>query len=647
MASPTLPDDSSSLAAARLAAIVESSDDAIVSKDLKGTILSWNRAAEHIFGYTSEEMIGKSVYLLVPPDIHHEERYVLDQITRGERVAHYETRRLHKSGRIVPIALTVSPVRNAAGVIVGAASIKRDISERRATAEMAARLAAIIQSSDDAIISKTIGGKVLTWNPSAERMYGYSAQEMIGQSIFTVVPADLREDERRILEQVAGGSHLTHYETRRVRKDGQEIIISLTISPMRDAGGLVVGASSIKRDITAQKRTEETLRQTAKMEAIGRLAGGLAHDYNNQLHALQGLTSFIASDPGLTPSSRGDLAEIKKTHERMASLTTQLLAFARQQVLNPETLDVNATVEDTKPLLQRLIGSSVQIHLGLAEEGCWVKVDRAQLVQVLMNLVINARDAMPRGGTINVETRIVDIPPDTLDQRQRVTPPGKFVELRVTDTGEGIPPDILNRIFDPFFTTKAVGRGTGLGLATVEGIVSQSGGIIDVESQVGSGTSFRVLLSCVHPLAETKDNGGPATTPSAGQERILVVDDEELVRRIVTRVLEGHGYSVLGADNGKAALAILADREVDLIISDVVMPIMGGLEVAAELARCNNQIPVLWMSGHPRDIGASSPMQSQPFLQKPISPDVLVNAVEQILQDHRLVRESLSVRETH
>src|SRR5918994_5745772 len=423
------------MTAARLAAIVESSDEAIVSKKLDGTILTWNAAAERIFGYSANEMVGSSIFILIPPDLHEDERQILTRIARGEHIAHTATIRRRKDGTLIPIELSISPVRNASGEIVGASSIKRDVRDRKLGQQTAARLAVIVESSDDAIISKTLDGKVLTWNACAERMYGYSAAEIVGQSIYSLVPERLQQEEERILRQVARGEPVHHYETVRCRKDGKEIDISLALSPLRDAIGTITAASSIQRDITERKRTEDALRQAAKMEAIGVLAGGLAHDFNNQLYAVSGFAHFIGRDPGLSPASRQDLLELQKVSERMASLTRQLLAFARQQVLAPPTLGLNAAIEDTMPMLQRLIGSNVKIHLDLAPGPKWVRVDRAQLVQVLLNLIINARDAMAEGGGIVLRTQTQEVSPGHVFGR--LPPPAHQPLTRAGSRGGG------------------------------------------------------------------------------------------------------------------------------------------------------------------------------------------------------------------
>ena len=632
------PISSAAITAARLAAIVQSSDDAIVSKTLEGTVLTWNAAAERIFGYSAAEMIGSSIFVLIPPELHGDERDILARITRGEHIAHFESMRRHKDGSLFPVELSISPVRDATGTIVGASSIKRDISERRRALQTAARLAAIVESSDDAIVSKSLDGTVLTWNTAAERMYGYGAAEMVGRSIYALIPEELKSEEHQILARVARGEHVAHYETARCRRNGSHIDVSLALSPIRGAEGAIVAVSSIQRDISARKVAEEALRQASKMEAIGMLAGGLAHDFNNQLYAVSGFAHFIARDPGLSPATRQDLIELQKVTERMASLTRQLLAFARQQVMSPETLDLNAAVEDTRPMLQRLIGSNVTIGLVLAPGPKWVRVDRAQMVQVLLNLVINARDAMPGGGQIEIRTGAIEVSPGHLFDRLNVAVvAGAYAELSVADTGQGIAPQHLPHIFEPFYTTKEVGMGTGLGLATVEGIVAQSGGYIRVESGAGRGTTIRILLPfATEPMVKPRTGGLTRRSPGS-RGRILVVEDEDPVRAIVMRTLQTAGYEVLGAGNGDEALRELDEigGAVNLVLTDIVMPGMSGRQLAAELSRRFGNIPLIWMSGHSREaeLQKGEIGTGEPFLQKPVTPDLLLETVAQVIEN--------------
>jgi PAS domain S-box-containing protein len=634
---PTHPLSAADLTAARLAAIVESSDDAIVSKTLDGTILSWNAAAERIFGYSAPEMVGSSIYKLIPPELHGDEGDILARIGQGEHIARFETIRRHKNGSLFPIELSISPVRDDSGTIIGASSIKRDVSERRRALETSSRLAAIVESSDDAIVSKALDGTVLTWNAAAERIYGYQAAEMVGRSIYDLVPNDLRSEEQSILERVGRGEHVAHYETRRCRKDGTQLDISLTLSPIRGGGGEIMGASSIQRDISERRRAEEALRQAAKMEAIGLLAGGLAHDFNNQLYAVSGFAHFIGRDPGLSPATRQDLIELQKVAERMASLTRQLLAFARQQVLSPEVLDVNVAVEETLPMLRRLLGSNTAVELSLSPGPKWVRVDRAQLVQVLLNLVINARDAMPDGGTIEVRTTTHEVRPGrVLDRLKAPVEAGAYAELSVSDTGSGISPEHLPHIFEPFYTTKEVGMGTGLGLATVEGIVGQSGGYIQVDSAPRQGTSIRILLPFAPEPTLKPRSGPPGRRKDKSRGRILVVEDEDPVRAVVMRTLKEAGYEVLGASNGHEALKELEEigGAVNVVLSDVVMPGMSGRQFAAELSRRYHQIPIVWMSGHTREAelqkGQVTP--DEPFLHKPIAPDLLLDTLAKAMK---------------
>lgn len=507
----------------------------------------------------------------------------------------------------------------------------------------AARLAAIIESSDDAIVGKTLDGRVTSWNPAAERIFGYTAQEMIGTPIFRLIPPHLHAEEEAILGRIAHGDHVAHYEATRLHKDGHEITISLTVSPVRDQSGRIVGASSIKRDITAQKQAELAMRQTTKMEAIGRLAGGLAHDFNNQLHALSGFLHFIARDPNLTAAIRQDLRQVQLAADRMASLTRQLLAFARQQVLAPETLDLDATVLDSELLLQRLIGSNVEIQVEHTPGSKWIRVDRTQLIQVLLNLAINARDAMPRGGRLRIQTNTMEVSPHQLvDRTGSAIEPGAYARLVVADTGEGIAPEELGRVFEPFYTTKEVGRGTGLGLATVEGIVSQSGGYLQIESAVGRGTSITILFPLC-PAPTRVDTGG--TTPQPDERRrgrLLVVDDDQMVRSVITRVLRSEGYEVVEASQGKEGLECFAQAGggIDLVITDLVMPVMGGREFIEQV---NQQYPttaVIWLSGHPREteFPGSGPAPHQAYLQKPVGAELLISTVQHALRNRPVPR---------
>jgi two-component system cell cycle sensor histidine kinase/response regulator CckA len=472
-------------------------------------------------------------------------------------------------------------------------------------------------------------GTILRVNQAELDMLGYAREEYVGRHI-----AEFHADSaviEDILRRLTAGEVLSGCEARMRAKDGSIRNVLISSSVYR-VDGKFVHTRCVTQDVTARRQAEERLRQSAKMEAIGQLAGGLAHDFNNQLHALSGLIDFVAMDPGLSEASQNDLNEIQNTTERMASLTRQLLAFSRQQVLIAETIDLNTAVVETRPMLQRLVGSNLEMRLELAPEPRWVKVDRSQLLQVLMNLVINARDAMPGGGLVVVRTGSYEVRGRELDSVARgPVLPGTYAHLTVQDSGTGIAREDLARIFDAFFTTKPVGEGTGLGLATVDGILGQSKGHIWAESPGRDGAIFHVLLPLASAPTAPTSVIAPPPSRSARRGRVLVVDDESMVREVIVRTLANHGYEVHQAVHGEDALTRLDELKarVDLVVSDVVMPVMGGAELAIKLGEHYPELPIIWMSGYPREtvIGRGRLGEDQPFLQKPVPPTLLLETV--------------------
>jgi PAS domain S-box-containing protein len=472
-------------------------------------------------------------------------------------------------------------------------------------------------------------GTILRVNQAELDLLCYSREEYVGHNIaeFHVDPEVIAD----ILQKLRAGEVISGCEARMRAKDGtiRNVLIS---SNVYRVNGEFIHTRCVTLDVTGRRHAEERLRQSAKMEAIGQLAGGLAHDFNNQLHALSGLIDFVAMDPGLSEASQNDLAEIQNTTERMASLTRQLLAFSRQQVLIAETIDLNMAVLETKPMLQRLVGSNLEMRLELASDPAWVKVDRSQLLQVLMNLVINARDAMPHGGRLVVRTGRHTVHGRELDSFARgPVMPGIYALLTVQDSGSGIAKEDLNRIFDAFYTTKPVGEGTGLGLATVDGILGQSKGHIWAESDGRSGATFHVLLPLTSAPSSTGANAPAAPVRTQRKGRLLVVDDEAMVREVIVRTLSNNGYEVHQAVQGEDALDQLKQLrgQVDLVISDVVMPVMGGAELSLKLSERYPDVPIIWMSGYPREtvIGRGRLGEDQAFLQKPVPPAILLDAV--------------------
>ena len=404
-------------------------------------------------------------------------------------------------------------------------------------------------------------------------------------------------------------------------------------SPITDAGGAMAGVVGVATDITERTQLEEQLRQSQKLESVGRLAGGIAHDFNNMLTAINGYAELIMARLPETDPMREEVEDIKRAAEKASLLTYQLLAFSRKQILRPKTLNLNEVVSDVSKMLQRLIGDDIVIVARLGPDLHPVNADPGQVAQVLMNLSVNARDAMPDGGVLTLETANVDLDADYAAAHLGVQP-GRYVMLAVSDTGTGMSPDIQRRIFEPFFTTKPVGKGTGMGLATVHGIVNQSGGSLWVYSEVGHGSTFKIYLPRAAEPAARVDSVPPGAALARGVETILLVEDEDMVRRLVRRTLEGCGYHILEATDGAAALDICGDgTPIALLITDVVMPNMSGRDLAGRLSASRPDLRVLFMSGYTDTAVTQHGVldDATDFLQKPFTIRTLTEKVREVL----------------
>jgi PAS domain S-box-containing protein len=522
--------------------------------------------------------------------------------------------------------------------------VVNDVTERRQAEEVRARLAAIVESSRDAIISSDRERRVLTWNPAAEWLFGYTAAEMIGASFERIVPADRLDAYREIVERVLDGDVVT-FETQRVRRDGTLLDVSVTHSPVTDTSGRVVAVSTVTRDITTRKRLQASLRDAEhrlnhiqKMEAIGALAGGIAHDFNNLLSVI--LTCSTMVEDSLTPGRPGtseglgtivnEARAIREAAERAASLTRQLLAFSRRENVAPRVVSLGGVITGIETMLKRLLGERVTLIVTPPDAGNAV-IDPGQFEQVILNLAVNARDAMPEGGRLTIDCENVQA--DEALCAGTAAQPGPFVRVTVTDTGVGMDESTASRMFEPGFTTK--GRtGTGLGLATVYAVVHQSSGFVRVDTRRGRGTSVEVYLPRTDRAIDTDRGFAAPIIARHGGERILLVEDDEHVRGRVEQLLRRDGYEVLVAANaGEAILLAEQEPKIDLMVTDVIMPIMDGRRLAERLRVHLSGLPVVYMSGYQND-DALRGMLASPnvsYLQKPVRPDVLLSRVREAL----------------
>src|SRR5579872_1628874 len=636
--------------------VLEALPDAVVAVDHHGTIVQVNSLARELFGYDPGELIGQKVELLVPESYrgkhhHHREHYAEAPKTRrmGAELELYGRRR---NGSQFPVEISLSPVSTARGTFV--LSAIRDISDRKRIAEelrrvneelhrrtteqlgeYRSRLASIIDSSEDAILSKDLKGIITSWNRGAENIYGYTSEEIVGKNISLLTPPDRPDEISEILRKIARGESIEHYESVRLTKDRRLLNVSISVSPLHDAAGKIVGASAIARDITSQKRAEDQLRQAQKMEAIGRLAGGVAHDFNNVLAIINACREFLRDRIDSSGEASVYVNNIKKATERGALLTKQLLAFSRSSAVQPRILDLNERLKDISKLLRPLMGDDVEILVASKSPAAIVEADPGQLDQIVVNLAVNARDAMPRGGKFILETGTVRFEED-FAHRHQTMPAGKYVQLTASDTGFGMDEATMSRIFEPFFTTKEVGKGTGLGLATVYGIVKQSAGHILVYSEPGHGTTFKIYL----PNADHKvGNGSKAEAETVGPKRegttILLVEDDEIMRGLTRQLLQEHGYTVFEANDGKSALEWVQSYQgqIDLLLTDVVMRRMSGPELVDRLNTTHPALKVVYMSGYTGELMAERDVLKRgiTLLEKPFTRTTLLNTIHTTL----------------
>jgi PAS domain S-box-containing protein len=621
--------------------LLDRTNDAIEVVDPEtGRFLDVNETACLALGYSREEYLARSVFDIEIASVQRStwKAYVEDLRSSGSRVLEGLHRR--KDGSTVPVEVNVNYIALERDYLV---AVVRDITERKRAEETLrqaeANYRSIFDNAIEGIYQSTPGGRFLTANPALARMLGYSSPEELLNSVQDIARQLWVEPERRVeyTRSLEEQGLVQGFECQVYRKDGSKIWIALSTRVVHNSRDGVPYYEGAVVEITERKRLEEQFRQAQKMEALGQLAGGVAHDFNNLLTVISGYCDILLNDMRFEDPSRPMIDEIRRAGERAATLTHQLLAFSRKQLVAPRALDVNALVSNMEKMLRRLIGEHITLVTILSPDLGHVKADPGQIEQVVLNLVVNARDAMPRGGELTLETGNEELTgplvPSQVDVR-----PGPFVKLTVRDMGSGMSTEVMARIFEPFFTTKEMGKGTGLGLATVYGIIKQHGGYIQVESEPGRGTTFHVHLPRIHEPVPSQGPDSGLALWRAGRETVLVVEDEEQVRRLTSRSLETGGYTVLEARDGAEALEV-AERyqgSIDLLLTDVVMPGMSGQELAERFYAARPSIKVLYLSGYTDDFNLFNEALGPGVatLQKPYTVRTLLRKVRDVLDPH-------------
>jgi hypothetical protein len=661
---------------AELASIVESSHDAIVGMTGDGVVTSWNPSAARLYGYSAKEIIGRGAEMLVPEERRPEEAAILRRIMAGEVVERYRSQRVCRSGVVVTVSLAISPIVDYAGAVIGAASTSRRFSElqeaqdrfdlrmgqlRAEAADAAQRFEVLANEVRDQArharerFDAQVGRERRQMQQAGEevqaRMAGSGAQTESDDRIkrelrdahdrFEARVAEQRAEARDAADRFETQVNEAHDQTRDAQQRF-EVLVEDERTQADEAADRFQDRLDTERDKAQsdKQHLEAQLQQGQRLEVLGQLAGGVAHDFNNLLAVILNYAAFVAEELAATPQTKSvvtashDVGQIQRAAERATALTHQLLAFARREVIQPRVLDLNHVVTDVKQLLDRTIGEDVVLQTELAPDVWPILADTGQIEQVLVNLVVNARDAMSGGGTLSIDTTNVVVDPAAIAAGSRLAV-GRYVRLQVSDTGTGMPPDVMAHVFEPFYTTKADGTGTGLGLATVYGIVTQADGTVDIHSQPGSGTTFTIMLPVTDEVA-VPDVETPSYRRAPTGQTVLLVEDEEALREVTERIFSRDGYHVLTAANGVDAIALAADYpgEIHLLVTDVVMPKMLGKEVAERIQQIKPDIKVLYISGYARPVLASKGRLDRDvhLIEKPFSAAAITQKAGQILR---------------
>ncbi|HEY4246572.1 MAG TPA: PAS domain S-box protein [Lacunisphaera sp.] len=650
MTLPADPSVNAISADALLASIVDSSDDAILSKNLDGTVTSWNRGAERIFGYTREEAIGGPSTLLLPEDRLLEEEGILARVKKGEQVEHFETKRKAKNGKIIDVAVTISPIRNREGIIVGVSKVARDISGQKTADRAGSLLASIVSSSEDAIVSKNLNGIITSWNSAAEKIFGYTPEEAIGQSVLMLVPQDRKEEEPKILARMQRGERMEHFETIRVRKNGEHFPVSLTISPVRDHSGTIVGASKIARDITELKRISDDREQLLASERSARAAAEhanrmkddflatISHELRTPLNAIVGWTQVLKESGSLTADDKSGVETIERNARVQAQLIDDLLDLGRivsgKMTLDVERFDLGLVVSDAVASVHHAAEvKQIRIKKVIDSISSMTMGDRKRLQQVIWNLLSNAIKFSPKGGTVIITLSRIN----------------SHVEITVSDNGRGIDADFLPHVFERFrqadaSTTRKHG-GLGIGLAIVKQLVEMHGGHVSAESPgLDKGATFTVSLPVVvahaPEIRQAPHATAPATDEHAASEnlagiKVLAVDDDADSLGVVQRVLSSRNAEVKTASSVGDALTIFRTFHPDIVLSDIGMPGRDGYDFIRTLRATpdGKSIPAAALTALARSEDRMRALNAgyQTHVSKPVAPAELIAVVRSLV----------------
>jgi two-component system, cell cycle sensor histidine kinase and response regulator CckA len=612
--------------------LVESIDDVVFRLDREQRCVdAFGRWLERE-GFDPATLIGRTTAEIVGAD----EAAIHEQANRralaGETVTYEWTLRSRNGVR--HMQTTLSPLHGPYGEITGIVGVGRDISQRVEVGQELQRWARIFEHAGWGVaIVSADGGTIESVNPAFASMHGYTVEELRGKPMAELSVG--QQDFPRMNPIYDARGHQI-WETERVRRNGMVFPALIDATAVKDPNGQVIYYAVNVQDLTERRRAEEQIRQAQKMEAVGRLAGGVAHDFNNMMMIIMGFSDFLLTNLERSDPRWSDADEIRKAAERAMHLTRQLLGFGRQQLVARHVLSLNEVVSGMERMLRPLLGEDIKLTTRLSVGLGGVEADYGQLEQIVMNLALNARDAMRGGGRLIIETLDVELPEGYAYHNIGIDiPPGPYVMLIVNDTGHGMTPEIKARLFEPFFTTKPTTQNTGLGLATVYGIVVQSGGYIWVDSEPGKGTSFKICLPRVEPEGVSPEAPAEPAESARGCEKILLVEDEDAVRSVATRVLLNQGYTVIPARNGQEALRLLDDlgETIDLILTDVVMPDMGGRALAEHLQSRWPELKLIYMSGYAEGdkLQLDTDDAEGAFLQKPFCAEDLLLKVREVL----------------